>query len=286
MFWVVCFQLWCATLCRTPLVLLPQTIGPFWGRAHAWAARQTLKSARLIMLRDKESRWLATDVLQLPAQRCIVAADMALFLGDVVNDTSPSARQDRLIGVSVLDWGVHMPLFRRQAEYEAAIALAITTLARQGYHVAFLVQSDTAVWGENDEVPIKRIITQLDAPSRAAIKGVWTVPLQKELLLQFYRQFQLMIATRMHAMILSLAAGTPIVQIAYTSKNWAFVHATELEPLTFDIATVEADKIVAASTTVLNDYACWQQRVATLVKNKQAQVDIVSTLRKAMSDNA
>jgi colanic acid/amylovoran biosynthesis protein len=285
-FWIICFAQWCSTLCRTPLVLLPQTIGPFWGRVHVWAARQTLKSARLIMLRDEESRRLATDVLRLPAECSIVAADMALFFGDVVSGTSPATRQDRLIGISVLDWGVHMPLFGRQAEYEAAIAGAVTTLVAQGYQVAFLVQSDTAVWGENDEVPIKRIIARLDDASQAAVKGAWTVPLQKELILQFYGQFQLMIATRMHAVILSLAAGTPVVPIAYTSKNWAFVHATALEPITLDIATVESDAIIAAVTTVLNNYDCWQKQLATLVEGKRAQVNIVSTLREAMNNNA
>ncbi len=279
MFWVVCFGQWCAFLCRKPLVLLPQTIGPFCTRAHVWGAHQAIKHAHLVLLRDHESRRLAVETLKLPAQRCAVTADLALFLVNQGDTQLATPGRPRLIGVSVLDWGAHMPSFSKQAEYEHAVAGAITQLAALGYRIAFFAQSHTSTWGENDAVPAQRIIERLDDRTRAAVNGVLHVPHQPDQIVRFYGQFRLVIATRLHAMILSMAAGTPVVPIAYTSKNWAFVQHTDLEPITLDIASVTADQIVTASTTVLNDYAYWQQRTAALVEQKRAQANVVKMLR-------
>ena len=282
MFWVVCFGQWCAFLCRKPLVLLPQTIGPFRTRAHVWGVRQATKHAQLVLLRDHESYRLAVETIKLPAQRCVVTADLALFLVDESDQQVSAIERPQLIGVSVLDWGAQMPSFAKQAAYEHAVAGAITQWAALGYRIAFFAQSDTSTWGENDAVPTQRIVERLDDRTRAAVDGVLHVPHQPDQMLRFYGQFRLVIATRLHAMILSVAAGTPVVPIAYTSKNWAFVHNTELASITLDIATVTADAIVAASTTVLNDYACWQQRIAALVRQKRAQANVVTMLQAAV----
>jgi colanic acid/amylovoran biosynthesis protein len=285
MFWIVCFGQWCTFLCHKPLVLLPQTIGPFRNCAHMWGARQALKHAQLVLLRDHESYRLALETLKLPAQRCAITADLALFLADQDGTQFVAPERSPLIGVSVLDWGAQMASFAKQAAYEHAVADAITQLADLGYRVAFFAQSDTSTWGENDAVPAQRIVERLDTRTRAAVDGVLRVPHQPDQMVRFYGQFRLVIATRLHAMILSVAAGTPVVPIAYTSKNWAFVHNTELEPLTLDIATVTADEIVAASSTVLNDYACWQQRIVALVEQKRAQADVVNMLKAAVRAN-
>lgn len=282
MFWIVCFGQWCAFLCRKPLVLLPQTIGPFRNRAHVWGTRQAIKHAQLVLLRDHESYRLAVETLKLPVQRCMVTADLALLLADQDDAQLMAPERSQLIGVSVLDWGAQMASFAKQAAYEHAVGGAATQLAALGYRVAFFAQSDTPTWGENDAVPAQRIVERLDDRTRAAVDSVLHVPHQPDQMVHFYGQFRLVIATRLHAMILSVAAGTPVVPIAYTSKNWAFVHNTALAPITLDIATVTADEIVAASSTVLNDYACWQQRIAALVEQKRAQANVVEMLQAAV----
>lgn len=284
MFWIVCFGQWCAFLCRKPLVLLPQTLGPFRNRVHVWGARQAIKHAQLVLLRDYESYQLVVETLKFPAQHCVVTTDLALFLADQNGAQLVATGRLAVIGVSVLDWETQMPSFAQQAAYEHAVVGATTQLVSLGYRIAFFAQSDTSTWGENDTVPAQRIVERLDDHIRAAVDGVLHVPHQPEQMVRFYGQFRLVIATRLHAMILSLAAGTPVVPIAYTSKNWAFVHNTDLEPITLDIATVTADAIVAASSTVLNDYACWQQRIAALVEQKRAQADVVTMLQAAVRE--
>lgn len=280
MFWIVCLTHWCATLCGKPLVLLPQTIGPFHSRIHAWGARQAIKQADLIMLRDRASYQLATDTLKLPAERCVVTPDLAIFLADVVGAAPRSLRDGAPIGVSVLDWGVQMPSFRDQDAYEHAVAGAIKGLAAQGHRIVFFAQSDTDVWGEDDNVPAQRVIARLDVATQPAVVGVLTVPRQADSMLQFYGQFRLVIATRLHAAILSLAAGTPVVPIAYTSKSWAFVADADLESVTLDIGTVTGDTLLAAVNSVLNDQVCWQQRITTLIEEKRLQADVVTRLQE------
>jgi colanic acid/amylovoran biosynthesis protein len=273
-FWVICFALWCGALCGAALVGLPQTIGPFFSRAHALGARLALRRASALMLRDSDSYHVATARLRLSPSRCHVTPDLALLLDRGAGPPTP--RDARLVGISALDWQAQYPYFRRQEAYEAAIAGAVARLARQGFRVAFFRQSDTATHGEDDGVPAQRIIDRLGPEGRAAVVGILSVPSAAADIRAFYGQFQLVIATRLHATILSLVAGTPVVPIAYTSKSWGFVRDYGLEQLASDIESVTARGLAERAVAVLARYDYWsgeyQAGLRARLRDERAQI--------------
>jgi polysaccharide pyruvyl transferase WcaK-like protein len=253
-FWVICFSQWCGYLCQKTVVCLPQTIGPFYSGVHAFGARLALRKARTIMLRDTDSYQIVTWRLKIEPSRCCVMPDLALLLG---GPEHAAPRDAQLIGISALDWQVQYPHFHRQGAYEAALAGAIARLAQQGFRIAFFKQSDTATVGEDDAVPARRIIDRLDATARRSVVGILTVPSDAQHIRDFYAQFYLVIATRLHATILAIVAGTPVVPIAYTSKSWGFARDYGLEHITIDIETVSEQALFASIAAVIEQYDYW-----------------------------
>jgi len=263
-FWVICFSQWSGYLCRKTVVCLPQTIGPFYSGVHAFGARLALRKARTIMLRDTDSYQIAIERLKIEPSNCCVMPDLALLLGS----PEPAAPRDpQLIGISALDWQRQYPHFHRQEAYEAALAGAIARLARQGYRVAFFKQSDTATLGEDDAVPAQRIIDRLDAARRAVV-GILTVPSDAQHIRDFYGQFYLVIATRLHATILSIVAGTPVVPIAYTSKSWGFARDYGLEHMTLDIETISEQALFANIAAVIEQYDYWSVAYQAMIRQR------------------
>lgn len=280
-FWVIWFSQICAFLSNKPLVGLPQTVGPFHLELHRRAARLLLRRATLTMLRDSSSYDLVTRELQVDPATCVRTPDLALLLSQpyAMPAHSPPCRT---IGISVLDWGAQMPHFGRQAEYEQALVATISALAAEGFRVAFFSQSDTPVWGENDAIPAGRIIEQLNDTARAAVDGILTVPHHPYQALDFLRQFHLVIATRLHAAILALAADVPIVPIAYTTKSWGFIHDFDLESIAVDIDSVTTETLLAATRAVSSHRTGWQQRNRTRLEAAQRETDFVGLLRAAV----
>jgi polysaccharide pyruvyl transferase WcaK-like protein len=208
--------------------------------------------------------------------------DLALLLG-VSERVAP--RDTRLVGISALDWQQQYPHFQRQDAYEAALAGVIRRLARQGFRIAFFKQSDTATVGEDDAVPARRIVERLDADTRRSLAGILSVPSDAPHIRDFYGQFYLVIATRLHATILSIVAGTPVVPIAYTSKSWGFARDYGLENITVDIETISEHALFSSVTALIERYDYWslgyQAAIRQRISDEKAR--FIQLLRSAMS---
>lgn len=187
----------------TPVVLAPQTIGPFGTMQGRMLARRGLRRSALVFARDPRS---AAAAARLGREPDAVASDLVFG----IEQPRESEPHDVLLNVSGLLWSGddHVD----GAAYRRSVHAIVDGLLADGRSVTLLphvVDAD----GPDDDVPAAReladryggrvglrVPTGLD-DARAAIAGA-----------------QLVIGARMHACLNALSTGTPGVAIAYSRK--------------------------------------------------------------------
>lgn len=234
-----------------PLILFTQSLGPFDGLRQRWLLRFVLRRARLILVRDERSvgHLRALGI----AANVRVAADAAFALASAAPARGRRGGPDRLapaprIAVSVRDW----PHFRDGAaagmeRYRAAVAAFVTELVQRcGAEVTFLstCQGIPDYWTDDSAVA-ERIAALVPAELRAriVIDRAFRTPAR---LIDAFAGFDMVVATRMHAAILALAAGTPVLAIAYEFKTRQLFARLGLDDFTLDAETLTGDGLIDA----------------------------------------
>lgn len=208
-----------ALLARRPLVLFTQSLGPFRRARNRIALGPIVRRARLVLVRDERSRRHLLDLGADP-RRVELSADAAFALPGPhpVAPRSGDARSPR-IAVSVRHW-LHFQSPDGRRRYEQAVAELVHALvARRGAEVTFVSTCQGASrYAKDDSVTAEAIAERLPAETRRSVTvdGAFHRPGE---LIEVLGGFDLVVATRMHAAILALVAGTPVYPIAYEFKT-------------------------------------------------------------------
>ena len=233
---------------RRRLVLFTQSLGPFDGLRQRWLLRFVLRRARLVLVRDERSVGHLRALGVTANVR--VAADAAFALAPAGVGAESSGRLPRSprVAVSVRDW----PHFRQGAQagmerYRAAVAaFAADLVQRHGAEVTFLSTCQgTADYWTDDSAVAERIVALTPAEARAhiAVDRDFRTPTQ---LLDRLAEFDMVVATRMHAAILALCAGTPVLAIAYEFKTRQLFARLGMDDFTLDVETLTGESLIDA----------------------------------------
>lgn len=259
-----------------PLYLFAQSIGPF---TLAWQyplIRWVLSRARLIAVRETISlQQLHAIGLKHPA--CQVVPDLAFLLArpSTANTQAaalawlasagvqPEANRP-LLGVTVVNWGAQYPHFTQQADYERALATALSFfLERYGGQVVLFPQVHHAQAGSDDRVPSQRVAEQLQAWGKQVV--LITTPQPYPVLKAAYGYMDLFLGTRMHSNIFALTEGVPVLAIAYQPKTLGIAQMVGIERWVIDIAQADAPTLCDQLA------ALWAAR-ATVTAHLQARL--------------
>lgn len=185
-----------------PLVLLPQTIGPFTGAAHRMLARRVLRRADIVMSRDGVS---TSHAAELGRRDVVRATDLVFSLPTV----EARKTRDVIVNVSGLLWGENSHL--DAASYRRSVLDLIEGLRERGRTVSLLPHVLANSTADNDMVPldeltqrfadIETIVPQALSDARVAVASA-----------------QWVIGSRMHACLNALSVGTPAIPWAYSRK--------------------------------------------------------------------
>lgn len=193
-----------------PLVLSPQTIGPFnngWSRA---LARYVINKARLTFARDH----LSTEALHGLAvrERIDEAIDVAFRL--------PFTRAERIagdrIGVGVNVSGLMYlaaERFQMTIDYPALIRALLAKLTVRDDVEVWLVPHVLADGSEDDDAAVNRLI-QAEFPS-AKLAPLFKTSIEAK---SFISGLDVFTGARLHACIAAFSSGVPVVPIAYSRK--------------------------------------------------------------------
>ena len=206
-----------------PLVLFTQSLGRFRDPVSRSELKETLEYARLILVREPESLD-NLHALGISTERTRVVADAAFALADLPALASARERtfpeRGARIAVSVREW----PYFKTKtrvagmADYSEAVAALVRHLVSKGHRVTFLstCQGVPEYWTD-DSATAKRILSEgrVALGEQVAVDSQSRTP--NELIAEL-GAFDAVVATRMHAGILALSAGTPVLAIDYEDK--------------------------------------------------------------------
>ncbi|NEM89967.1 polysaccharide pyruvyl transferase family protein [Galbitalea soli] len=187
----------------TPVVLGPQTIGPFTTRQGRAIGRFSMKRAALTMARDSASAEYAKS-LGRPVD--VLTTDVVFALPV----PQPAAPRDVLLNISGLLWQesphVDATVYR---ETVTALYRELTARGRRVSLLAHVLESPSA----DNDVPAIRAFVESVAPTAEVI-----VPADLAEVRSVIAGAGLVIGSRMHACLNALSVGTPAVPLAYSRK--------------------------------------------------------------------
>lgn len=214
---------------QVPLLLLPQTYGPFLGKTASRIATSIVRRASFCWARDERSfnilRDLLGDAFDPVRHRCGV--DVAFLLEQREprhQDTDPPGGQGPLAALNISGLIYNDPekaatRYKFRANYREAMHSIVQRIADSGARV-LLVPHVVTPRGhyESDTNAAEALVASLPATQRerVTIAPEFTDPRQAKWLIA---QSDWFCGTRMHATIAALSSGVPAAAVAYSDKT-------------------------------------------------------------------
>lgn len=208
------------------------------GRGSRWLALGAMRLAHYRSVRDAESREILTGMgLGAP---CEVLPDLAFAL-EAPEGAEPASRADAVPYVVINPVSHRMWSHGQDASYEAylkAFADLSRWLLERGLAVVLASTQDTM-----DAAALEAVAAQLKAEGRTG----WTLRrvTRLEEFMSLAQRAQLVVSSRLHGLILSLASGTPAVSVSPMRKMTRLMHDVGLGAFNVDMAKLSTDTLIA-----------------------------------------
>jgi colanic acid/amylovoran biosynthesis protein len=252
------FELFLPQFAKKPLIFYTQSLGPFRKPEYRHALRTLFVSSALIMVRDERSRFNLLEI-GVPEWKIRVLADAAFGLADSNILAAAACNQSviRRVAISVRHWDHFQS---RTAEegmrlYKEALSRAVEWLVRtHRVEVTFVstCQGIPEYWAKDSKVA-DDIGSQLPADVVPFVTVDHAFHRTSELM-ETLRDFDLVIATRMHMAILALASGVPVLPISYEFKTDELFKALGMEPWLLSIETISESSIVELLSKFVTEF--------------------------------
>lgn len=275
------FVLKCLThLAGTPLVMAPQTIGPFTKPVSKWAAKLSMRLCKIVATRDALSTKAIRD-LGL-SREVIEASDVALRLPF----DPPTPRTGTHVGLNVsglLMGGGYTGKneFGLQMDYPALIRALITYFQDQNAQVHLvphvIVESGKSTAEDDyrasqalaDEFPNTILAPAFASPSEAKT---------------YIASMDFFAGARMHACIAAFSSGVPVIPMAYSRKFAGLFGALGYDH-TVDCTTQSADTIKANIITGFENRDTLTTQTATAQKTGRAKLGAYEDALRSLCRN-
>lgn len=271
--WYVTLPALLAMALGRPLVLLPQTIGPF---RRAWSRRlaaQVLPRARRVYVRDRSSMELARQLAPEAGDRIRFCHDLAFALEPhlpaerrppwLISDRPRAPR----IGFNISGL-LHMGGYNRRNmfgladDYRRLVADLIRDWAgARGCEVVLVPH----VWGarnpESDETACAEVEAGLDPDVRARVRRV-EGPRDERELKAIIGSCDFFLGSRMHACIAALSQGIPAVGLAYSGKFESLFETVGVKELALDLRRCSNEEVRSAAARLFDQRELYRARLA------------------------
>jgi len=263
-----------------PYGFFTQTLGPFTTEKNKKPFKDIFDNAAIILLRDERSK-KHVEELGVKNEHIFLGADAAFSLASL---SSPDTLAQTCQGKPRLAVSVRSLKFfssEKETLYYKAIASAVTwAIEKYDAEVTFLstCQGINEYWVDDSKVAteICKLLTE-NTRSKVTIDNQFRQPVE---LVNTYGSFDAVIATRMHAAILSLCAGTPTLGIAYEFKMLELFKNSHMDDLVIDIETLSEKSMTSGVSLLLENLQHNASRVRTVIpKMKTSAENVQEPLR-------
>ncbi|MUM09146.1 polysaccharide pyruvyl transferase [Mycobacterium sp. CBMA 213] len=186
-----------------PVVMGPQTIGPFNTSLGRWAARRSLRTMNTVIARDPRS----ADYAQTLGRKVdATSTDVAFALTDRL-DGDP---RDIVLNISGLLWGKNHHV--NSARYREEVLDLVAGLQDRGRNVSLLAHVLAPGYDEDDIHAVEQFQREYGAEFETIL------PTSLGQLRSTLAGANFVIGSRMHACLNALSSGTPAIAWAYSRK--------------------------------------------------------------------
>ena len=187
----------------TPVVMAPQTIGPFVTRRGRLLARRTLRRSALVLARDPQSADAASRLGRDPDA---VVTDLVFG----IDQPKPADPHDVVLNVSGLLWQPNSHVDHEI--YRASIRTIIGGVLSEGRRVTLLPHVLDSANHDNDVPTAFALMEEFD--SRIEVY----VPEGLDDARSVIASATVLVGARMHACLNALSTGVPAIAMAYSRK--------------------------------------------------------------------
>jgi polysaccharide pyruvyl transferase WcaK-like protein len=271
-----------------PLVLLPQTYGPFHGHRARRIARDAVLAATMAWARDRHSFEALKDLMgsDFDDSRHREGVDMAFNLravdpreklGNEIHQWVHDKPNHPLIGLNVsgliaLDLDKARRRFGLRASYMDALIGLIQAVMRQPDLRLVLIPHVMTPLGspESDPEACLRVMDQL-SPSLASRIRVAPAQLDECELKWIISKLDWFCGTRMHSTIAALSSGVPTAAIAYSDKTLGVFESCGVENQVIDPRQLDIQPVVERLVESFDGRAQTRQVLSTTIGGVKAR---------------
>jgi colanic acid/amylovoran biosynthesis protein len=282
-------------LLRKPIILYPQTIGPFRKRLGRLIVRFVLNRVDAIFVRDIYSEQYLSNALRITRTPIYRGADAAFLLQPAsprrtreMLEEEGLGKDKPLVGMTVRRWVFP---FAKNAPEEYHHFKSM--MARIADHV---IESKGAVPVFVPMVSIPgKPLEQDDEASRDVIRAMKHGNVAKlvkpshytpEEIKSLIGEMALQVGTRMHSVIFASSMNVPVVAVAYEPKTFSLMEALGLNRFVFGIEALDFEEMVRGVDVLWKDREEWTRVVAPRVESMRQDAtraaSIVAVLCKSL----
>ena len=260
-----------------PLVFFTQSLGPFVNPSNRQALRPIFEKSIAILVRDQQSR-AHLEELGVSTTKIHLAADAAFALIDESAVESAKLATTRLserfrVVISVREWRHFKsvePAQGMRAYIEALRTLTSYLIENYNAKITFLstCQGMPEYWTDDSKLA-RKIVEGLPKNNRRLV-SVDSNFHDPGALAKRLKDFDLVIATRMHMAILALGVGIPVLPIAYEFKMQELFKRLGQGQWVQDIETFSAGGLIKAVDQFLKALPAIRESIFTAVQKEHA----------------
>ncbi|WP_421681771.1 polysaccharide pyruvyl transferase family protein [Stutzerimonas urumqiensis] len=204
-----------ALAARVPLILSPQTIGPFKSDTNAKAAAWAMRKSTLVFARDHQS-FAVLEQLGITNRDEVIDVAFHLPFERKIEPRDPSRLA---VGISVsalLHHGGYEGTanqFGLKADYKALTDALISRLLAEGHEVHLVPHVIPLGFPAEDDYAVSRSLQERYPALKVAPR--FRGPIEAK---SYVSGMDFFIGARMHATIAAFSAGVPVVPLAYSRK--------------------------------------------------------------------
>jgi polysaccharide pyruvyl transferase WcaK-like protein len=258
-----------AIAARKPLLLCPQTIGPFSRQPFSAMAAWAMNHCDTVVARDEAS--LAATRKLAPKAHTVLSADVAFVLPYVDASAQRGGKTARIgINVSGLlfdEAASGSNRFGLDADYAVLMRRLIETFQARGAEVHLLTHARNLIAQDDDGGVTDRLAAEYPGTVRVPD---FAGPSEAK---SYISGLDFLVSGRMHACIAAVSSGTPVVPVAY-SRKFSGVFGLIDYPWLVDVA--------GKSTGSAHDFIvdCFERR-SELAENSARSMQKVDALLEA-----
>lgn len=243
-------QLWAASRSRTPSVYLPQSIGPARFGTRRVLTR-LLRDIDVVMVRDDRT------FLEVAGPTLVRTPDLAAASIADARKAGTTVEPRPVLSIRSVHGRINPDIY----------ALAERMTPYDGY-----IQSTI---GGNDDRPASATLSPARTLERSELMGAGNAP-------------RVVVAVRLHAALMALAAGHYVVHLAYERKGFGAFDDLGIAPWVHRVNGFDVDTVATQVADLLNDAAVRDDYDARLMNSsariRDARADIVLALQNAIGD--